>query len=103
VRQAENPIHQRLELHGARGRLHAVRPAHEQLMSENVAQALERMTDRRLRQPEAFADRAQLALPQQLGEHQQQCHVETPDIDLVELRHDANSLANDIHPIHMAA
>jgi hypothetical protein len=80
-----------------------VGPPHEQLVPEDVAQALERVTDRRLRQPEAFADGTQLALPQQLGEHQQQRHVETPDIDLIELRHDANSLANDIHPIHMAA
>jgi hypothetical protein len=75
----------RLELERTRGRLDTMRSAQEQLVAEHVTQALERVAHRGLSEAEPRADRAQLAQAHQLGEYQQQSHVEPADIDLVDV------------------
>ena len=80
-RQRELQLQQALpqaggDLGGALGRLHAVRPAHEQFVLQHIAQPVQRMADRRLRQPQPRAGAGRAALLHQRLENAQQVQVE---------------------------
>ena len=75
---------QRRDLARPRGRLHAGRGAHEQIVGEQPAQPRQRVAHRRLRQPDAAGGAGHGALADQRVEGFQQVEVDRPDIHRIE-------------------
>ena len=71
---------QRRDLARARGRLHAGRGAHEQIVGEEAAQARQRVAHRRLRQADAAGGAGHGALADQRVEGFQQVEVDRSNI-----------------------
>jgi hypothetical protein len=70
----------RSDLGGARRRLHALRPAHEQLILEQIAQSRERVADRRRRDVQPRGGARDAALFDQRVKNPEQIEVKQPEL-----------------------
>ncbi len=82
--------HQRRDLAGMRGRLHAGRGAHEQIVGEQAAQPRQRMAHRRLRQAYPGGGAGHGALADQRVEGLQQIEVDATNIHSTNEYHTIN-------------
>jgi hypothetical protein len=72
----QRPAHRPGEVEGPGRRAHALGPAHEQLVVEGPAQALQRVAHRRLAQAQPLAGARHVALAHDRVEHDEQLEVE---------------------------
>ena len=94
---------QRRDLAGPRGRLHAVRGAHEQIVGEQPAQARQRVAHRRLRQADATGGTGYGALAVERVEGLQQVEVDRTNIHGMNEYHITIDLIDELSRAQMRA
>ncbi len=90
--EIDQRVDARTKFEGAAGRLQAVRAADEERIVEQIAQPREGVADGGLAEAEFAADRRGAPLAQQAPEDQKQAAVDAPDIVVVDIAHETNSV-----------